>query len=78
MQVGRWGNSLAVRLPAVVVELLGLREGDEIVIEIAGERAFRIASDQSRGLALNRLKDLNWTLPAGFIFSRTDDGVRED
>ena len=27
MQVSKWGNSLAVRLPAVVVEALGLKEG---------------------------------------------------
>jgi len=26
MQVSKWGNSLAVRLPASVVEILGLRK----------------------------------------------------
>jgi antitoxin MazE len=30
MQVSKWGNSLAVRLPADLVRRLGLREGDEI------------------------------------------------
>lgn len=39
MQVGRWGNRLAVRLPAAVVEALGLKEGDEIEIEVAGGAA---------------------------------------
>jgi antitoxin MazE len=29
MQVAKWGNSLAIRLPAIVVEALGLQEGDE-------------------------------------------------
>ena len=77
MQVGRWGNSLAVRLPTSIVELLGLREGDDVVIEIAGEREFRILGSQSRILALRRLKQLNWTLPAGFVFSRCDDDFRE-
>jgi Antidote-toxin recognition MazE, bacterial antitoxin len=28
MQVAKWGNSLAVRLPATVVEALDLKEGD--------------------------------------------------
>jgi antitoxin component of MazEF toxin-antitoxin module len=28
MQVAKWGNSLAVRLPAVVIEALRLKEGD--------------------------------------------------
>ena len=40
MQVSKWGNSLAVRLPAVVVEALDLKEGDEIEISIAGKRDF--------------------------------------
>lgn len=30
MQVAKWGNSLAVRLPAELVRELGLREGDQI------------------------------------------------
>lgn len=30
MQIARWGNSLAVRLPADLVRKLGLREGDDI------------------------------------------------
>lgn len=32
VQIARWGNSLAVRLPAAVVRELGLREGDEVEI----------------------------------------------
>ena len=42
MQVARWGNSLAVRLPSAVVEALDLKEGDQIEIRIAGKREFRI------------------------------------
>lgn len=30
MQVAKWGNSLAVRLPAELVRELGLKEGDQI------------------------------------------------
>lgn len=30
MLVARWGNSLAVRLPAAIVRDLGLKEGDRI------------------------------------------------
>ena len=72
MQVGRWGNSLAVRLPAAVVDGLELREGDEIEIEIAGERHFRIGRDRTREDALARLRALNWTLPPGFRLSRDE------
>ena len=34
MQVAKWGNSLAVRLPAAVVEALEIKEGDDIEIEV--------------------------------------------
>ena len=30
MQVSKWGNSLAIRLPAAVVDVLGLKAGDDI------------------------------------------------
>lgn len=30
MQVAKWGNSLAVRLPAELVRKLGLKEGDDV------------------------------------------------
>ncbi len=72
MQVGKWGNSLAVRLPATVVELLGLQEGDEIEIEIAGPRSFRVNKDRRREAALAKLKALDWTLPKGFRFDRDE------
>jgi antitoxin MazE len=39
MQVAKWGNSLAVRLPASVVDALELKEGDEIEIHVAEARA---------------------------------------
>ena len=41
MQVSKWGNSLAVRLPATVVDALGLKEGDQIEIQIVGQTHLR-------------------------------------
>ncbi|MFL5285442.1 MAG: AbrB/MazE/SpoVT family DNA-binding domain-containing protein [Rhodopila sp.] len=76
MQVGKWGNSLAVRLPASVVEGLGLKEGDDIEIEIADTRTFKVRRDPGREEALQRLKALNWTLPPGFRFSRDEANER--
>ena len=76
MQVGKWGNSLAVRLPASVVELLGLKEGDEIEIEVAGERNLRVGRDRRREEALERLKALSRPLPPGFKFSRDEANER--
>ena len=45
MQVSRWGNSLAVRLPSEVVEALNLKEGDQIEIRIASTREFEVRRD---------------------------------
>jgi len=77
MQIGKWGNSLAVRLPAAVVEALGLREGDEIEIEVADARRFRVARDPRRERALTALRNLGWTLPPGYRFSRDDAHDRD-
>ena len=41
MQVSKWGNSLAIRLPVAVVEALELKEGDDIEIRVAGSRELR-------------------------------------
>ena len=70
MQVAKWGNSLAVRLPSAVVEALDLKEGDQIEIRIAGEREFEVSRDQGKEKALARLRKLRRPLPSGFTFSR--------
>jgi antitoxin MazE len=76
MQVSKWGNSLAVRLPVAVVETLQLKEGDQIEVRIVGEREFEIDRDRSRDRAIERLKGLRWRLPAGFTFDRADANER--
>jgi antitoxin MazE len=76
MQVGKWGNSLAVRLPQSVVEALELKEGDEIEIVVAGTRRFEIARDRSREEALAQLKALKRPLPKGFKFDRDEANER--
>lgn len=70
MQVAKWGNSLAVRLPAAVVEALKLKEGDQIEIRVAGTRAFEVSRDNSREAALERIRKLRRPLPPGFKFDR--------
>ena len=76
MQVSKWGNSLAVRLPQAVVEALKLKEGDEIEIAIAGTHRFEIARDRSREEALARLRKYRHRLPAGFKFDRDAANAR--
>lgn len=76
MQVSRWGNSLAVRLPAAVVEALQLREGEQIEIFVAGERALGVARKPPARELLRRLRRLRGRLPASFRFDRLDANAR--
>jgi len=72
MQVAKWGNSLAVRLPKAIVDALELKEGDDIEITVAGDRKFEVARDPRREEALERLKALSFPLPKGFRFNREE------
>ena len=76
MQVAKWGNSLAVRLPAAVVEALRLKEGDEIEIQVAGARAFEIKKRPSARELLAQLRKFRGRLPEGFKFDRLEANER--
>ena len=76
MRVAKWGNSLAVRLPASVVEALKLREGDEIEIHVAGARQFGIARKPGCEELLKRLRSFRGRLPADFKFDRDAASAR--
>jgi antitoxin MazE len=62
MQVSRWGNSLAVRLPAKVV--------------VAGERCFEIRRKPAPAELLARLRKYRSRLPADFRFDRLEASER--
>jgi antitoxin MazE len=70
VQVSKWGNSLAIRLPSAVVDALDLKEGDQIEVTIAGARKFEVRRDRSREAAIERLRKLRRPLPPGFTFDR--------
>jgi len=76
MQVSKWGNSLAIRLPQAVVEALDLKEGDEIEITVAGTRQFEVSRDKRREEALKRLRALRRPLPPDFKFDREEANAR--
>jgi antitoxin MazE len=76
MRVSKWGNSLAVRLPAAVVEALELREGDEIEIHVAEARRMAVARKPGRAALLKRLREFRGKLPADFRFDREDANAR--
>jgi antitoxin MazE len=72
MRVAKWGNSLAIRLPAAVVEGLNLKAGDEIEIRVAGGKKFDVKKDRTREEALAALRKLRRNLPEGFVFDREE------
>ena len=77
MQVAKWGNSLAVRLPAAVVEALELKEGDDIEIEVADARSFGIRRKPGARELLARLRKYRGRLPADFKFDRDGAHARD-
>jgi antitoxin MazE len=76
MYVAKWGNSLAVRLPAAVVEALDLKEGDDIEIQIADKREFVISRKPGRDELIARLRTFRGRLPADFKFDREEANAR--
>jgi antitoxin MazE len=76
MRVAKWGNSLAIRLPAAVVERLDLKEGDEIEIRVADRRTFDVDRDRSRERALAHIRAAGWKLPPGWKFDRDEANAR--
>ena len=72
MQVAKWGNSLAVRLPSSVVEALDLKPGDNIDIHVKGDRSFAIAKAPGARELLARIRKYRGRLPAVFKFDRLE------
>ena len=77
MQVSKRDNSLAVRLPAAVVQALELREGDDIEITVEGSRSFAVRKAPSDEERLESLRAFRGRLPAGFRFNRDEANARD-
>jgi antitoxin MazE len=77
MRVARWGNSLAIRIPAGLAEKLDLKEGDEVRLRAAPDGAIEIGADAAFEAAKARLAALRFDLPPGYKFNR-DDAYAED
>jgi antitoxin MazE len=72
MQIAKWGNSLAVRLPKKVVDELGLQEGDDVLITPNGKKALTVARDTTREEALKKMRGLQWEIPKDYKFNREE------
>lgn len=65
LHVSRWGNSLAVRIPADVARSLEVSEGSVIHAEVVGPAQLRLASGKpfDRQAFLARLEALHRGMP---------------
>ena len=76
MQIGKWGNSLAVRLPREIVDRFDLKEGNTVgcdgliadltkaQVEVAAERRER---------AFEVIAARRWKLPDDWKFDRNEE-----
>lgn len=79
MQIGRWGNSLAVRLPKALVDRFGLKEGGQIDaagIEAMLETAKTQEAQQRREDAIARIAKRRRPLPPDWTFDREEANAR--
>jgi antitoxin MazE len=76
MQVAKWGNSLAIRLPAAVVEALDLKAGDDVEIHVAGPREFGLSRKPAREELVQSLRAFRGRLPPDFRFDRNAANAR--
>jgi len=70
MKLAKWGNSLAVRIPADVVAKLGIAPNEEVEIKVTGENSFEVRRDRRRQEAIEAIRKLARPLPPGYKFNR--------
>lgn len=81
MQVAKWGNSLAVRLPVALVQELGIADGDEIELQPAPKRAKQTATvtvvrQPGKLEQLQAVRKYRAPWPADYAFDREEANAR--
>jgi len=76
VKVAKWGNSLAIRLPAGLVEALNIKEGDDIEVDVAGKRQLDVRRKEDVRTMLIRLRKYRGRIPADFKFDRLEANER--
>ncbi|MDQ2891530.1 MAG: AbrB/MazE/SpoVT family DNA-binding domain-containing protein [Pseudomonadota bacterium] len=73
MQVAKWGNSLAIRIPVDVVRELGLKEGDTVdLCALDDAKVALISERQRREAAVKELEKFRGWMPADYKFDRDE------
>ena len=81
MQVAKWGNSLAVRLPAALIQELGIADGDEVQLQAAPRRPFQapcvmVMRQPNKLERLQAMRSLRAPWPDNFVFNREEANQR--
>lgn len=77
MRVSKWGNSLAVRIPANIVEEMGLKEGDEVEFRRKGSNLVEIVPADKNSALRERLRSFRGMIPDDFTFDREETHERD-
>jgi antitoxin MazE len=76
MQVSKWGNSLAVRLPAALVEKMKLKEGDHVHLKPVGRNVLTIGRQAEIDALFESLRKYRGRVPAAYKFDREEASRR--
>lgn len=76
MQVSKWGNSLAVRLPKKLVEEMKLSAGDELEVVEASKDRIAVEKVDRKARFLKDMERFNWSMPEGWTFDRDEANER--
>lgn len=72
MKFAKWGNSIAIRIPADVVAKLGISPDEEAQIRVTGEHSFEISRDRTRQEAIEKMRKLRFVVPDDYVFNRDE------
>ena len=78
MPVAKCGNRLAIRLPAAVVDVPGLKEGDNAGVRVANDGDFELQRTATHQEILARRREFRRRLPADVKFDRLQADSRDD
>lgn len=77
MQVAKWGNSLAVRLPAKLVRSLDLKAGDTLDLKVFGDGELGVEKRPELEDLLAKVRKYRGRMPADFKFDRLEANDQE-
>ncbi len=72
LKFAKWGNSIAVRIPAEVVAKLGISPDEDAQIRVTGDHSFEVTRDLRRQDAIEAIRKLARPLPPDYKFNRDE------